>query len=87
MFIGLIRYTFPFRQAPSFPCLRAGALQRAGVKTGIQDKTGFPRIKQGAGSVKPGMTNTEEKSIVLWLLNHWLLSVAWNLAIGNSFCF
>jgi len=27
------------------------------VKTGIQKKTGFPRIKYGASLVKPGMTN------------------------------
>jgi hypothetical protein len=27
------------------------------AKAGIQENTGFPRIKYGAGSVKPGMTN------------------------------
>jgi hypothetical protein len=27
------------------------------AKAGIQEKTGFPRIKYGAGSVKPGMTD------------------------------
>jgi hypothetical protein len=38
----------------SFPCLRAVALQRASVKTGIQiENTGFPRIKYGAGLSSP----------------------------------
>jgi len=27
------------------------------AKAGIQENTGFPRIKYGAGLVKPGMTN------------------------------
>ena len=27
------------------------------AKAGIQKNTGFPRIKYGAGLVKPGMTN------------------------------
>ena len=30
------------------------------VKTGIQEYTGFPRIKYGAGLVKPGMTNNRK---------------------------
>ena len=44
------------------------------MKTGIQSrKTGFPRIKYGAGLVKPGMTNrrkgfmkhyTERKKVI-----------------------
>jgi len=35
------------------------ALQKSTGKTpaGIQENTGFPRIKYGAGLVKPGMTN------------------------------
>jgi len=27
------------------------------AKAGIQENTGFPRVKHGAGLVKPGMTN------------------------------
>ena len=29
------------------------------TKVGIQKKTGFPRIKYGAGLVKPGMTGNK----------------------------
>ena len=31
------------------------------AKAGIQKNTGFPRIKYGAGLVKPGMTNKEKE--------------------------
>jgi len=59
----------------SFPCLRAVALQRAGVETGIQAlslrrqgtiilKTWIPRIKCGAGLAFAGMTNSGKFSTV-----------------------
>jgi hypothetical protein len=35
------------------------------AKAGIQFiNTGFPRIKYGAGSVKPGMTNKEKRFLI-----------------------
>jgi hypothetical protein len=41
---------------PRLFCIKSGAVIPA--KAGIQIRnTGFPRIKYGAGSVKPGMTN------------------------------
>jgi len=32
-------------------------------KAGIQENTGFPRIKYGAGLVKPGMTKYKRRSV------------------------
>jgi|GEM_PF-4997835 len=38
------------------------------AKAGIQENTGFPRIKYGAGLVKPGMTEKEKTSVVVYNL-------------------
>jgi len=54
------------------------------AKVGIQENTGFPRIKYGAGSIKPGMTNSTRfaslciKKAVL-IIGDWKLRFIWDL--------
>ncbi len=54
------------------------------AKVGIQENTGFPRIKYGAGSIKPGMTNCIRftslciKKAVL-IIGDWKLRFIWDL--------
>ena len=44
---------------PKYLCVATLITTKAVIlaKAGIQKNTGFPRIKYGAGLVKPGMTN------------------------------
>jgi hypothetical protein len=50
------------------------------AKAGIQPRnTGFPRIKYGAGSVKPGMTNKRKR-----FLNHYNSSLV--VLKNRGFC-
>jgi hypothetical protein len=57
------------------------------AKAGIQERTGFPRIKYGAGLVKPGMTNYTGLMSLIRKVNPVRKDGALNPALSKSIKF